>query len=125
MRSGPAWRTSTSPTLTSPDVGASKPASMLSSVDLPQPLGPTRHTISWSAISRLTRSRACSSWPLPRPATNARETSRTTIFPIRPRSLSLPVQRSTLHARDQQLEADPDQAHDDDPEEDGGGRGEG
>src|SRR6185369_11265506 len=120
MRSGPACRTSTSPTLTSPDVGASNPASMFSRVDLPQPLGPTRHTISWSAISRLTRSSARTSLPLPRPGGNSLETSRTTIFPIGPRSLSLPVQRASLDPRDDELQGDPDQAHDDDPEEDVG-----
>ncbi len=41
-----------------PEVGVSKPASMRSSVDLPQPLEPSKAKISPWAISRLTWSTA-------------------------------------------------------------------
>jgi hypothetical protein len=43
----------------SPAVGGMKPAMMLSSVDLPQPLGPTMQMNSEAAMSKLTVSTAC------------------------------------------------------------------
>ena len=47
----------------SPLLGARKPAMMLSSVDLPQPLGPTRQRNSDCSMSKLARST-----PVTRPA---------------------------------------------------------
>src|SRR5258707_10947278 len=46
-------RTGWPPTDTVPDVAGRKPATRLSSVDFPQPLGPSRHTNSPAATSRL------------------------------------------------------------------------
>jgi hypothetical protein len=51
------------PTNKLPDVGSSSPASMRSSVDLPQPLGPTSDTISPGAIDSVAPVSASTSLP--------------------------------------------------------------
>src|SRR5262249_13452918 len=61
-RSGPGLLTGMPSTRTSPLVGCSKPAIRLSSVDLPQPLAPTRVTNSRSATTTLIPASA-TTWP--------------------------------------------------------------
>ena len=60
-RSGPGRVTGSPPTLIRPPVGASKPATMNRSVDLPQPLGPSTETNSPSATEKSMRSIAVTS----------------------------------------------------------------
>ena len=55
---GSGARTTLSPTSTTPAVGISSPPIMLSSVLLPQPLGPIRQSSSPRAMSRLVLSSA-------------------------------------------------------------------
>src|SRR5215475_445766 len=55
-------------TRTSPDDGASRPAATLSSVDLPQPVGPTTETNSPSATRRVAFATAVYGGPPSRPA---------------------------------------------------------
>jgi hypothetical protein len=57
-RSAPACVTSWPSTKMWPVVGSTKPAIMLSRVDLPQPEGPRRQVKLFSGSSRLTSSRA-------------------------------------------------------------------
>src|SRR4029077_6359777 len=59
-RRGTGWLTGTQRKSTSPRVGASKPATMFNSVDLPQPDGPRTAVNSSGAIARAMPSRATS-----------------------------------------------------------------
>src|SRR3989344_8342734 len=52
-RSGPGLTTRAPSSFTDPAVGLTKPATQFSSVDLPQPDGPSRHTNSPGCTSRL------------------------------------------------------------------------
>lgn len=63
-RSVPGPSTGLPSTLTEPSVGSRKPASRRSSVDLPQPEGPTRHTISPSPKRRVISRSASTSDPV-------------------------------------------------------------
>src|SRR5438093_9373144 len=89
-RSAPGPDTGRSSTRTSPAVGRRKPATMFSSVDLPQPDGPRRQTNSCAATSRSTSRSAGVSRPW---ATNVRDRPRTRIFML---ARVLPAQHAPL-----------------------------